>query len=264
VALVLALSLSAAVVERGLLLRGGSEESTAGSAIASSQGDSSTSQSSTELASTTDTEDLSDVISTATASVVSIETTSTQTDMFGRTMEAEGEASGVIIADGLIATNQHVVEGTTEIIVTFADGETVSASVLGADDTHDLAVLSVETGDRPAIEIGSSSDLELGDTVVALGYPLGLGITATAGIVSGLDRTIDVSSTTGVEHLEGLLQTDAAINSGNSGGPLIDSAGRLIGISTAAASAASAENIGFGIAIDEALPVIEELAGTDL
>lgn len=262
-ALGLALSLSAAAVEGGLLLRQGSEQGSTGSVATSSQ-DSATVGSSTEVAATANTEDLSDVIAAATESVVSIETTSTQTNIFGGSIETEGEASGVIVADNLIVTNLHVVENATEITVTFADGESVQASVLGADETHDLAVLSAETGNRPAIEIGSSSDLELGDTVVALGYPLGLGITATAGVVSGLDRSIDVSSTTGVEHLEGLLQTDAAINSGNSGGPLIDSDGRLVGINTAAASAASAENIGFAIAIDEALPVIEELAGISL
>jgi S1-C subfamily serine protease len=262
-ALALALSLSAAVVEGGLLLRRESDQGNLGVTATPSQG-ATTSKDGTALAATANRNDLSVVISTATASVVAVETTSARTDMFGRTVELEGEASGVIIGDSLIVTNQHVVEAAVETLVTFADGESARATVLGADATHDLAVLSAATGDRPAIEIGSSSALQLGDTVVALGYPLGLGITATAGIVSGLDRTIDVSSTTGAEHLEGLFQTDAAINPGNSGGPLIDSAGRLIGISTAAASAASAENIGFAIAIDEALPVIEELAGTAL
>jgi len=98
--------------------------------------------------------------------------------------------------------------------------------------------------------------------VVALGYPLGLGATATAGIVSGLDRTIDVNDGMSVEHLEGLLQTDAAINPGNSGGPLIDAQGRLVGINTAGASASSAENIGFAVAIDSVASPIAEAVST--
>jgi S1-C subfamily serine protease len=218
-------------------------------------------QTGTVITVASDAPDLADVIAVATGSVVAVGTTSSQVDPFGRTMSVEGEGSGAIVADDLIVTNEHVVEGASEITVTFADGTISSAQVLGTDDTHDLAVLSVDTGDRPVLEIGSSDELDLGDGVVAIGYPLGLGVTATAGIVSGLDRSIDVSSMSGVEHLEGLLQTDAAINSGNSGGPLIDTAGRIVGINTAAASASSAENIGFAVAIDEALTVISDLAG---
>jgi putative serine protease PepD len=221
-------------------------------------------QTGTVITVASDAPDLADVIAVATGSVVAVGTTSSQVDPFGRTMSVEGEGSGAIVADDLIVTNEHVVEGASEITVTFADGTISSAQVLGTDDTHDLAVLSVDTGDRPVLEIGSSDELDLGDGVVAVGYPLGLGVTATAGIVSGLDRSIDVSSMSGVEHLEGLLQTDAAINSGNSGGPLVDTAGRLIGINTAAASASSAENIGFAIAIDEALTVISDLAGSEV
>jgi putative serine protease PepD len=194
-------------------------------------------------------------------SVVAVRVTSTQIGPFGQTVQAQGLGSGVIVRSDLILTNAHVVDGASDVNVRFSDGASTSATVLGLDPTHDIAVVSASTGDRPAMPIGSSGDLTLGQEVVALGYPLGLGATATAGIVSGIDRTIDVSGANGgSEHLEGVLQTDAAINPGNSGGPLIDTAGRLVGINTAGASAAAAENIGFAIAIDGALPIVESLA----
>jgi len=183
------------------------------------------------------------------------------TQSAGRVMRAQG--SGVIVADGLVVTNAHVVEGARSVSVSFGDeGEETQATVITIDDVHDLAILTVPTGDHPAIQIGTSSDLRLGDAVVALGYPLGLGATATAGIVSGLDRTIDLNDGMSVEHLEGLLQTDAAINPGNSGGPLIDAQGRLVGINTAGASASSAENIGFAVAIDSVASPIAEAVST--
>jgi serine protease Do len=256
-ALGLAISLTTATVE-GFLLARSTTEQTAASPV---QG-TGLSQDRADVVATSSSQDLTYVISTALRSVLSIQASSTRYDPFGGTSEVTGEASGVILAEGLVITNHHVIANATEITVTFEDGETAEASVLGSDADLDLAVLSVPTGDRPAIEVGTSSSLQLGETVVALGYPLGLGITATAGIVSGLDRSIDVTGPNGVEHLDGLLQTDAAINSGNSGGPLIDSSGALVGINTAGASAASAENIGFAIAIDRALPLIREVAGT--
>ncbi len=214
------------------------------------------------VASTGDGADLSSVIAQAMRSVVSVRVTSTQIGPFGQPIQAQGQGSGVILGSDLVVTNAHVVDGASEVSVTFSDGASASATLLGTDSTHDIAVLSASTGERPAMPIGSSASLALGQEVVALGYPLGLGATATAGIVSGLDRTIDVSGANGAsEHLEGVLQTDAAINPGNSGGPLIDTAGRLVGINTAGASAAAAENIGFAIAIDGALPIVEGLAG---
>ena len=209
---------------------------------------------------------LADTISAAMDSIVSVRTVR-EMDGFGGPFggpvggEVEGAGSGVVVrSDGVIVTNAHVIEGATDIEVTSADGRTLVASVVGSDPEHDLAVLKIDADDLTAIAIGSSDQLELGDTVVALGYPLGLGPTATQGIVSGLDRTIQVSDGPfDASELSGLLQTDAAINPGNSGGALIDSSGRLIGINTAAASASSAENIGFAVAIDEALPILEDL-----
>jgi serine protease Do len=206
---------------------------------------------------------LADTISTTMDSIVSVRTV-TEVSQFGSPFggQVEGEGSGVVIAsDGLILTNAHVVENATQVEVTTADGDrTMDATVVGSDAEHDLALLRVDADDLAAITIGSSEDLELGDPVIALGYPLGLGPTATRGIVSGLDRTIQVGDgPIDASELTGLLQTDAAINPGNSGGALIDSDGRLIGINTAAASASSAENIGFAVAIDEAVPIIESL-----
>jgi S1-C subfamily serine protease len=203
---------------------------------------------------------LADVISTAMDSIVSVRTVSQSSFGGPFAREVQGMGSGVVIrADGVILTNAHVIEGASQVQVTLADGdESFQATVLGSDGEHDLAILKVDADNLRPITIGGSGQLDLGDSVVALGYPLGLGPTATEGIVSGLDRAVQVGDGPfDAKELTGLLQTDAAINPGNSGGALLDANGHLIGINTAAASAASAENIGFAVAIDEALPVIE-------
>lgn len=201
---------------------------------------------------------LTEVIATATESIVAIETVSYGGPFGGG---ASGSGSGVVIGeDGIVVTNAHVIEGASEVTVTTQDGERHDAIVVGSDGGHDVALLKVDAEDLTPVTLGRSKDLRLGDTVVAIGYPLGLGTTATQGIVSGLDRTIQVADGPFASNeLQGLLQTDAAINPGNSGGALVDSEGRLVGINTAAASAASAENVGFAVAVDEVLPVIEEL-----
>ena len=182
---------------------------------------------------------------------------SVQTSSFGG---GEGGGSGVIFdRGGLILTNNHVVEGTTSVTVSFNDGEhePLPAEVVGTEPERDLAVLRVDASDLEPVELARSSALRLGDPVIAIGFPLNLGgPTVTSGIVSGLDRTIE-----GREgDLTGLLQTDAAINPGNSGGPLVDRAGRLVGINTAGIREDGTEGIGFAIAIDGALPVIERLS----
>jgi putative serine protease PepD len=202
---------------------------------------------------------LAGMIDAAMDSIVSVKTLS-YGGPFGQ--QVSGQGSGVVIRDdGIILTNAHVIEGASDIQVTSAGGgETSAATVIGSDAAHDIAILKVAASGLNAIPLGSSQDLKLGDEVVALGYPLGLGTTATRGIVSGLDRTITVGDGPyGANELSGLLQTDAAINPGNSGGALLDSNGRLVGINTAAASASAAENIGFAVAIDEALPIIQNL-----
>jgi len=195
---------------------------------------------------------VADAVARVLPSVVSI-----RTKTFGG---GEGEASGVILDhDGLILTNNHVVEGSTSVSVAFNDErhtKPVPATVIGTAPERDLAVIRVQVSDLVPVRLARSSALRLGDAVIAIGFPLGLGgPTVTSGIVSGLNRTIDGEN----GMLTGLLQTDAAINPGNSGGPLVDRAGRLVGINTAGVREGNAENIGFAISIDGALPVINRI-----
>ena len=171
----------------------------------------------------------------------------------------------IVRSDGIVVTNFHVVEGAVNIRVTLPppDRRTFRARVIGGDSDHDLAVLKIEAEDLPTVPLGESSDLELGERVIALGYALALpgGPSVTSGIISALERTVQVSDPNGdegqgiIRTLEDVLQTDAAINPGNSGGPLVDLAGNVVGINTAGAG--SAENIGFAISVDGARPFIE-------
>lgn len=200
--------------------------------------------------------EIADTIETALPSVVNVKV---------QTGVGSGEGSGVVIdRNGTILTNFHVVECSVNVTVVFNDDEhgRMDGRVIGGIPTQDLAVIKVDADDLTPIELGRSSRLRLGDQVIAIGFPLGLGrgATVTEGIVSALDRSIEAAGIRGeARPLEGLLQTDAAINPGNSGGALIDAAGRLVGINTAAAQASQAENIGFAIAIDNALPIVEEI-----
>ena len=192
--------------------------------------------------------DVSSLISSVLPGVVSI-----SVELNG----GQGAGTGFVISsDGQIATNAHVVADATNIQVKFADGSTAAAKVLGVDRTDDLAVVKVDKVGLTALSLGQSSDLKIGEPVVAIGNALDLtgGPTATEGIVSALDRTID---TTDGEHLSHLLQTDAAINPGNSGGPLLTLDGKVVGINSAGSQ--SAQNIGFAIAIDTARPIVEQL-----
>jgi S1-C subfamily serine protease len=202
----------------------------------------------------------SKVVAKALPSLVNVRVSGLSTG--GGSQKAEG--SGVIIdPNGIIITNNHVVTGALNVKVVFADGkhDPVAGRVIGTAPEKDLAVIKVNAANLRAITVGRSDELALGDDVIALGYPLGLGgPTVTKGILSGKGRNITVGGgVEGSERLEDALQTDAAINPGNSGGPLVDSAGELIGINTAAASAGTAENIGFAIAIDSALPIVKEI-----
>ena len=205
----------------------------------------------------------SEVVKRALPSIVNVKVTALTQGVLGP-REGKGQGSGVIIdAEGIIITNNHVVQDATEVRVVFNDQEhdAMDGTVVGVDPERDLAVVQVEADDLTPIEIGRSDALELGDDVIAIGYPLGLGgVTVTKGIVSGQNRTIKIPVPDGETlRFTGLLQTDAAINPGNSGGALIDVNGRLIGVNSAAALAAAAENIGFAIEIDSALPVIEQI-----
>ena len=203
-----------------------------------------------------------DVIEQVLPSLVNVRVSGFSADPFGGGGPTRGQGSGAVIdSDGIIVTNFHVVEDAVRVQIFFTDDhETVDGRVVGTDPNRDLAVVKVPTTGLTPIQIGSSDSLRLGDDVIALGFPLGLGgPTVTKGIVSGKNRSLQIPRGDEQVDFEGLLQTDAAINPGNSGGPLVDSAGRLVGINTAAASAGAAENVGFAIAIDSALPVIEEI-----
>jgi putative serine protease PepD len=160
------------------------------------------------------------------------------------------EGSGVVVrADGLIITNNHVVSGANGTIrVTFSDGHVARASVVTADSTRDLALLRVSLSGLTPLSLGDSAALQVGDEVFAVGNPLGLGTSVSEGIVSALDRSL--TGIRGQAGQSGLIQTDAAVNEGNSGGALIDDAGRLIGITNAiATSGASTGNVGVAFAI---------------
>lgn len=179
----------------------------------------------------------------------------------------QGAGTGVILtADGEILTNAHVVEGASSITVTVDGSETaLPATLVAADAGNDLALLRV-TGatDLTPATLGSSADTIVGDDVVAVGNALALegGMSVTRGIVSALHRSIEAGSDSGSESLSGLIQTDAAISSGNSGGPLVNSKGEVIGINTAVAGSSgstTASNIGFAIPIDTARQIVEQL-----
>ncbi len=181
--------------------------------------------------------------------------------VLGRGGGGGGAATGFVIDPaGIIVTNDHVVADARSISVTTSDGKKLSARVLGQDASHDLAVLKVDSTNLPAVELGDSDQVQVGDDVVAIGNALDLdgGLSATRGIVSGLHR--EIPTQTGGE-LAGLIQTDAAINPGNSGGPLVDAQGRVIGINTAIANPNTAQNVGFVIPISQAKPIIDRLRG---
>lgn len=163
--------------------------------------------------------------------------------------------SGVLIDDrGHVLTNEHVVRSASRIRISLADGREFDASLVGADPNNDLAVLRVDTKEQlPWVEPGSSSDLLVGEPVIAIGNPFGLSNTVTTGVVSALDRSIVAGDHT----YHGFLQTDASINPGNSGGPLLNAEGALIGINSAIYK--GAEGIGFAIPVDVAKRVISEL-----
>ncbi len=170
----------------------------------------------------------------------------------------KGQGSGVIVdKKGYILTNNHVVKDVDQVIVTLADGRTVDGKVIGGDPSTDLAVLKIELKDLPIINMGSSEKLRVGDVVLAIGNPFGFDRTVTQGIVSATERS---GSSIGV--LSNLIQTDAAISPGNSGGALIDAYGNLVGINTAIfTNTATMTNfgIGFAIPIDPATEIMQKL-----
>ena len=174
----------------------------------------------------------------------------------GQQLLSRGLGSGVVInSNGHIVTNNHVVEGATELAVAMPDGTLRPTKVLGVDPDSDLALLSVDPKGLHPIELGDVKNLAVGDVVLAVGNPLGVGQTVTQGIVSAIGR-----KGIGINPIENFIQTDAAINPGNSGGALIDTAGRLVGINSAILSrGGGSEGIGFAIPVDLAQRVIASL-----
>ena len=202
---------------------------------------------------------LADVAAAVQPSVVSIDVT---------TRTGRGEGSGVVLRDdGMILTNNHVAgaEGA-ELVVTFADGQRVPATLVGADPATDLAVIQVDVDDLvPATFATDTESLAVGDTVLAIGSPLGLEGSVTAGIVSALHRTVNLGGNgrQAAAVLADAIQTDAAINPGNSGGALVDTSGRVVGINTAIASIGGAGSgsigLGFAIRVEDATAVAQAL-----
>lgn len=197
-------------------------------------------------------------------SVVGVTTVELKQDVFRRLYTAEGVGSGIVIdANGYILTNSHVVgDGSAkEINVLFQDGQEYPAELLWNDATLDLAIVKVDAKNLSVAELGDSDELKVGELSIAIGNPLGLDFqrTVTAGVVSGLNRSIQVSENV---IMEDLIQTDASINHGNSGGPLLNSKGEVIGINTIKIGSDQAEGLGFAIPINQAKKIITSIIET--
>ncbi|MFI5891505.1 S1C family serine protease [Actinoplanes sp. NPDC051513] len=206
----------------------------------------------TTSATVTDGDSLASVVKAVQPSIVTVMVDGARSSALG---------SGVIISsDGLILTNNHVIDSDGTVSVRLSSGKTVPAKVVATDSTHDLALVQATglSGLTPAT-FGTDDSVVVGDTVLAFGAPLGLENTVTSGIVSALDRSVD----TGTEKLSGLIQTDAAINEGNSGGALVDTSGQVIGINVAIATASNTDSgsigVGFAIPAGTVTSVIKQL-----
>ena len=189
-------------------------------------------------------------------------TTEITTNYFGYKTTAAASGSGFIITDdGYIVTNYHVIDGANKVKVTTYDNTSYDAEIVGTDETNDIAVLKIDASDLSPVTLGSSEDLAVGDDVVAIGNPLGeLTFTLTSGVVSAMDRQI----TTGSSVMMDLIQTDCAINSGNSGGALFNMYGEVVGVTNAKYSSnssteASIDNIGFAIPIDSVKDIVTSI-----
>ena len=178
-----------------------------------------------------------------------------------KVLQKQSAGTGFIIThDGYIVTNHHVIEGATQVMVTLHDGRTYNAAIVGSNDTNDVAVIKVQAQDLFPVVLGISRQLQVGDQVVAIGNALGeFSASLTVGFVSGMDRDVTTDGT-----VINMIQTDAAINSGNSGGPLFNARGEVIGITTAkysgtSSSGASIEGIGFAVPMDDVIDMIQDL-----
>ena len=199
----------------------------------------------------------SNIVKKTANSVVEIATEITQRSVFSQSYTAKGAGSGVIISeDGYIVTNHHVIDGANKITVTLRDGtSTYDAKLIGTDEDNDIALLKIDATGLTAATFGNSGNLEVGDYVVAIGNPLGtLGGTVTDGIISALAREVTIEN----KNLT-LLQTNAQISPGNSGGGLFNANGELVGIVNAKDSATEVEGIAFAIPIDKVVGIIKDL-----
>jgi serine protease Do len=200
---------------------------------------------------------IADVVALVKPSVVAINTEFTSYDIFNRPFTQQAAGSGWIIdEDGLIVTNNHVVEGADSVTVTLVDGRTFTAETVRTDSLSDLAIVKVNAINLPSAEVGDSDTLQVGDWVVAIGNSLGMGISATAGIVSAKGVSLSVSEG---QTQDDLIQTDAAINPGNSGGPLVNMAGEVIGINSIKIAQVGVEGMGYAISSNTARPIIQQL-----
>ena len=220
--------------------------------------------------------DVSDIVDEVMPSIVAITNVSqTEYQSFwgqSKTYESTSCGSGIIVSQDkeylYVATNNHVVEGANSLTVTFANDDTVSAEIKGTDPSTDLAVVkvalsSIKDDTMSAIKVatlGSSDELKVGESCIAIGNALGYGQSVTTGVISALNREVSVSdSSSSTNYTAELIQTDAAINPGNSGGALLNTAGEVIGINSVKYSDTSVEGIGYAIPMDTAKPIIEEL-----
>jgi len=203
---------------------------------------------------------VTEVVAKVKPSVAAINVEITTYDIFNRPTTGEGAGSGWIISeDGYIVTNNHVVGDAEKVTVILEDGSSYIVEQVKTDPLTDLAIVKINAEKLPAIKIGNSSKLEVGEWVVAIGNALGEGTSATVGVVSALDVSVSVSPG---QTLHGLIQTDAAINPGNSGGPLVNMAGEVIGIDSIKVAQVGVEGMGYAISINQAMPIINELMKT--
>ncbi len=209
---------------------------------------------------------IADIASKVSKSVVSIVTSTKTTNFFGQSTDSAAAGTGIIVTeDGYILTNKHVINGANEVTVILDDGTTYEdVEVVATDPLNDIAFLKVkDASNLTAATLGDSKTIEVGQQVIAIGNALGeYQNTVTSGIVSGTGRSVTASDGTGsnVETLSDMIQTDAAINSGNSGGPLVNAAGEVIGVNTATSS--TAENMGFAIPISSVKGMLSQLIET--
>jgi S1-C subfamily serine protease len=201
-----------------------------------------------------------DIYRGAREATVNITSIVVQEDWFWGSYQGQGAGSGFIVnPDGQILTNFHVVNGSAKLTVTLSDKKTYTARILARDRRDDLALIKIEAGRKlPALHLGDSDNLAVGQKVLAIGNPFGFGGTLTTGVLSSLDRSIKTED----ESLEGMIQTDAAINPGNSGGPLLDSHGNVIGINTAIYGQQGNIGLGFALPINRAKAMLEEYTKT--